>query len=404
MTTTSCAHDEVICLNEYETIRKYRCTACNGVMMCACDEERGKRFLPHQLGYAAELKTQKRVPVTHGFQKGACRECRGLPPIPSPKAAIPGRTSKIKRFYWRELDFREFEILEKRGTSLDDFLADPTLRKEIGEQALNDIQVLHERRPKYSLDTESEASFLARIKPQIVEVRARARTGGEVLRDGGSFGRPEVFGADWLSKSGFSSMECESTPLHALFAVLLWPLIQDCSDPLLRHVTFGERSSFEEHRRSTEQVFTALPQDFGTAGYAQRRADEIDVFFEHRLPKERDQLLLSFDMGLEGSYELRQYLWAHKERDALRARRLLGAMPLALIRRTLRYLLQDYWHHYLGWPDIFAWRGADFLFLEVKLSSNKLSDEQRVWIEHNATTLQFPFKILKIHKIPEKMG
>jgi Holliday junction resolvase-like predicted endonuclease len=74
------------------------------------------------------------------------------------------------------------------------------------------------------------------------------------------------------------------------------------------------------------------------------------------------------------------------------------------MRRALRYLLKDYWQHYLGWPDIFAWRGDEFVFVEVKLSKDKLSDEQRTWIEHNATSLQFPFKILKIHRDPERSG
>ena len=59
-------------------------------MMCACDEVRGHRFLPHQLSEGCELAIRERVPVTHGFQEGVCSECRGLPADPAPAAAIHG--------------------------------------------------------------------------------------------------------------------------------------------------------------------------------------------------------------------------------------------------------------------------------------------------------------------------
>src|SRR4051812_12387935 len=101
-----CTHAETVCLNEYELVRKYRCASCQAVMMCACDEERGKKFLPHQLRQGAELKTQARVAVTAGFQPKICRECRGLEPEPHPTSNTWGRTSKIKQYYWRELFFR----------------------------------------------------------------------------------------------------------------------------------------------------------------------------------------------------------------------------------------------------------------------------------------------------------
>lgn len=104
---TICEHPDRVCLNQHELIRKYRCPDCGAVMMCACDEEFGRRFLAHQLNEGCELETQERIPVTHGFQPGICSECRGLPADQAPGAAIPGRTSKIKRYYWRELFFAE---------------------------------------------------------------------------------------------------------------------------------------------------------------------------------------------------------------------------------------------------------------------------------------------------------
>ena len=108
-----CSHSTVSCLNEYDTIRKYRCAACGGVMMCACDREDGKEYLPHQLNSGSEYGTRVRVDVDLGFQPGICRECRGLPAEAHPKAELYGAGSKIKRYYWRELWTLEKGLFKK---------------------------------------------------------------------------------------------------------------------------------------------------------------------------------------------------------------------------------------------------------------------------------------------------
>lgn len=82
-----CEHPDRVCLNQHELIRKYRCPDCDAVMMCAREEEFGRRFLVHQLDEGCELDTQMRVPVTHGFEPEICSECRGLPSDPAPAAA-----------------------------------------------------------------------------------------------------------------------------------------------------------------------------------------------------------------------------------------------------------------------------------------------------------------------------
>jgi hypothetical protein len=65
---SACLHRRNRCLNEFELIRKYRCEACGAVMMCACDETVGRKFLAHQLNHGVELDTQREVPVTAGFK------------------------------------------------------------------------------------------------------------------------------------------------------------------------------------------------------------------------------------------------------------------------------------------------------------------------------------------------
>src|SRR5689334_5066439 len=93
-----CSHSNVVCLNEFELVRKYRCRDCSGVMMCQCDAEIGRDLVPHQLRDGVELESQKRIAVNLGFVANVCRECRRLPLEPHPVAAIYGRTSKIKRY------------------------------------------------------------------------------------------------------------------------------------------------------------------------------------------------------------------------------------------------------------------------------------------------------------------
>jgi VRR-NUC domain len=400
----ACQHADVSCLNEYELIRKYRCRACSEVMMCSCDESIGRRFLPHQLSLATEIESQRTVPVTKGFEPNVCRVCRGLTPIAHPVASSPGRTSKIKRFYWRELIFREFELAGDLGLTFDEFFLDEEspIRKQLASRALDEIKAQHKKTPKYSLETESEHDFLCRVQIPTIVLTAHAKSGGEVEVSTGVFVSPETYAALYFERNGFSSIECESVPFHILFGTLLWLLIQSPSDSRLRDVAFGERNSYESNRASNSMIWTQLPDDFGTAAYAERRISAIDEFFETQLPKQTDDLLFMFDWCLSGSSALRQYLWAHRDADIKRARALLQLLPPDVVRLALAYLIGDYWRRYLGWPDLFVWNQTQYKFVEVKLGADKLSDDQRAWIEANANLLHFPFEILKIHRAPER--
>jgi hypothetical protein len=53
---STCPHSNVRCLNEFELIRKYRCESCGAVMMCACDESVGRKFLAQQLEFGVDSK------------------------------------------------------------------------------------------------------------------------------------------------------------------------------------------------------------------------------------------------------------------------------------------------------------------------------------------------------------
>lgn len=379
--------------------------------MCACDEELGRRFLSHQLTEGVELETQKRVPVTLGFQPGICNGCRGLPLVPAPAAAIPGRTSKIKRFYWRELMFAEMERFADWEAANPEASAEviSAARKQIKKEVLDEVKALHSTTPKYDMREPSQAEILQRYSVE-VEVFHPTYTqspekGSVILRDGAVIS-PEAYAAQQFEERGWSVIPLESAPLHALFGVMMWLLIAHPSDPENRVVGFGSRTAFESGEQGPI-IHMHLPEDFGTRGYGRRRTDAIDEHLALLMPDEipdRGALLDLFDYWRAPSERLRQYLWAHREDDVDRARRLIEILPPETIDAILRYLITDYWGRYVGWPDLLLYRDNEFMLVEVKSSSDRLSAEQMQWIAGNHYTLKLPFRIAKLHRPQRQRG
>jgi VRR-NUC domain len=112
-----------------------------------------------------------------------------------------------------------------------------------------------------------------------------------------------------------------------------------------------------------------------------------------------DDLLWLFNHWLSYSEELRQYLWAHRDKDVDRARRLVELPPPRALFRGLRYLVNDYWSH-LGWLDLLLYRNQTVEFVEVKSSGDKLNAKRKRWIADNSDFLHFPFRLLKLHRAP----
>ena len=148
---------------------------------------------------------------------------------------------------------------------------------------------------------ESEADFLLRTRVAIENVQASVEKGGLVQLPSGETANAEQFAAQYFGDQGYDSLFRESTPLHALFAVLFWTVVQDYKDPLVRDVWFGERAYFENNGKSDRKVMTSLPQDFGTKGYGIRRADAIREILTKYPIGDRDDLHFAFDLGIEGS-------------------------------------------------------------------------------------------------------
>lgn len=403
--TTPCSHPHLRCLNEYEIVRKYRCDGCASVMMCKCDEELGRAFLSHQLKAGCEMDTQERVAVTAGFVADVCRECRGLSPEAHPRAEIYGQTSKIKRYYWRELWRRENEIVlewaRARGVPPTDDHVDVEIRQQASEQALHEIKLQHERSPKYIFQEESQDSVIKRCNVVVEELRAVYQTGGTQrkaqVQDGMEWVSVEEYVRRHYIRRGSNVLFLESSPVHALFGVFMWMLIQDPADELSRVVRFGDRHAFEAGR-TNEYVSTVLPADFGTPSYGERRAEAIEGHFSREIAPHRDELLWLFDYWVVPSAPLRQYLWAHREEHVKKARALVEILPAATICHILNYLVDAYWGRYLGWPDMLVYKDQSFFLAEIKSSKDKLSEDQKRWIIDNFEILRLPFRLVKIHK------
>lgn len=398
---SACAHEQVSCLNQYELVRKYRCVVCSQVMMCACDEPFGRRFVAHQLAIGCERETQAYIPVDLGFVPNVCPECRGLPPVPAPLAEGFGCTSKIKRYYWRELFFQQ--MLRQAEWNEAHTHASTEERKvviaAIEAEALREIKARHATSPKYMFSEPSQAEVFERydVEVEAVDVAYSDQpVKGAVIRLGDETVSPETYVSHLYQREGWSVMPLESTPFHALFGVMMWLLIQDGGDPLVRIVGFGDRHAYEANRKK-RPIWTPLPDDFGGEGYAARRKEQIASHFE-LFPDDREGMLWLFDYWRPMSSDLRQYLWAHRESDVDRARRLIEVLAPAQIVSILRYLVADYWKHYLGWPDLLLQRGDEILLAEVKSSKDRLSANQKRWIADNHEHLRLPFRLVKLHR------
>lgn len=374
--------------------------------MCECDEDIGRRFLSHQLEYGTELESQRRVKVTLGFQPKICRECKNLEPIAHPKAEIYGMTSKIRRYYWREIFMetsRRFADWASSEGYSDLQLArreHPKKYEELESETVEHIKKLHQDDPKYKYEEKSQSQVMSENSVDVIDLKgvyAHAEDGSLVLVRDGELLSPEQFAVSYLKEEEYSTVFSESIPFHVLFGVFMWLLIQDPDDTELQLRSFGRRDPNESEGPQVINVF--LPPDFGAPGYFVRRKQAIEKHLEE-LPRDREHLYWLFDYWLPHSEDLRQYLWAHEPEKIQVARKLLEILSPEEIVKILEYMVADYWRRFVGWPDLLAFNDEEHMFVEVKSSKDRLSENQTRWIEDNSAYLQFRLKLVKIHKLP----
>ena len=374
-------------------------------MMCACDEDFARKYLSHQIREATELESKIRLSVTIGFQKNICDKCRGLPEKAYPMAEIYGRGSKVQRYYWREIAFETIKRFEnwsrKEGYSdwLVAMLAHKDVHKEIEREVVKEINELHKRTPKYTYEEESQDEIISKYNVEVIKldgVYVKTPNRKVSILGGKTICSAEEYVQRYLDDLGFNVLVTESVPFHVIFGVFMWLLIQDPADRLNRLASFGDRNAFDKGTEG-KLISTFLPEDFGSSGYYERRKETIKAHLGS-IPEDKDELFWTFDYWIEPSNDFRQYLWAHRQNDIETAKRLLNILPPKIIKQILKFLIQDYYHRYLGWPDMLVFRDEQYFFAEVKSSKDKLREDQKDWIRNNALYLKLPFKVYKIHK------
>jgi hypothetical protein len=351
-----------------------------------------------------------------------CYDCRGeIPPV-YPKAAHRGASSNIQRYYWNEI-WKETQLeflawCREHGVPLFDAEGRPRLlyyHREYAEDyeaiqasVVDRWRIRHEENPQYDFTRPSDADVICACEVDIENIGAcyLASPSRHVLvlplnaTDTTQAVGVEEFVAQRLRKEGREVMYCESRPFQALYGSLMWLWVQSPSDPRLQMRGFGGRDGVGADENG--MIWTLLPHDFGSPAHARRREQALQGQMD-LIPDGLTDLLWTYDYWQEPSRALRQYLWAYTEEDQERARTLLRVLGPQSIKMLMRYLAEDYWGRYLGWPDLMSWRegsdgpeGVDFI--EVKSSKDRLSDDQRSWIQGNHQHMHMPFRIAKVHR------
>jgi hypothetical protein len=420
--TSRCPHARRTVFNGWELLRKYECEDCGAIATCLCDKAIAQYVVPHQAMAARDPESNQHVAVTDPLAENLCHACRGERPPAFPRIAHRGAATVIHRFNWWEMH-REVQqsflawcqeqglaLLGENGRPLIGYLAKehPAEYDAYQRSVLEKYRAIHAADPLYDTARESDVDLLARHHVPVEEVRAWyvTPTQGRVLVAPEGSTEPndavgvEEYVARRLRGTGREVLFCESKPFHTLFATLMWPWVSDIIDPLLEPHGFGGRDGIGADERGL--IWIMMSGDFGKPHHAIRRRDALDRHLA-TIPDDPDDLREMFDICLEGSRGLRQYLWVYTDDDAKQARDLLAVIPPNDLKTILRYLAGDYWHRYLGWPDLLTWRNSpqgpgDLLFVEVKSSSDKLAEDQRSWIEGNTVHLKFSFRVVKVHR------
>lgn len=390
-----CDHKNIRCINPYEIIRKYICDDCKAVMMCSCDEYLGRKYFSHQLSSACILETQERIPVTLGFIEKICPDCRGQKPILAPKAQAYGVSTKIRRYYWREIYLRTLLRYDCLFSSINLGSIDRKQMKILEKEVVEEIKLEHLKNPKYVIEEESQEDIINKyhVNVECVSVEyapTKDKKARVLLND--TLLTVEDFAVRHYENLGFKVLKTESIPFHVIFGIYMWLIIQDFGDPKLRRVGFGSREAYDKKEKG-EMIWMMHPEDFGTNAYYNRRKYYIDKHID-----ELDDIEWLFDYWLLHSKNLREYLWAYKDIDVKKAREIVKVLDIDQLKRILRYLVMDYWNNYVGWPDLFMYKNEQIAFVEVKGSGDKLSNSQKAWIAANNDILKFEFSILRLMK------
>jgi len=237
------------------------------------------------------LRTQNAVDVNLAFVTAVCPACRGQRRPAYAKAEIYGRTGKVERYYWREIELATIRRFAEKH-AVHDARTYRAARKAmqaeydaINESILAEYQQLHQTNPLYYFGP-SVASKLEALGIEVVQLHGTyVRGAGKdrpILHNGHRIS-VEAFAASRLSDAGYRVVLTESRPFHALFGTLMWSWVQDPEDPRVRVVGFGGRDGVGADARGI--IWTSLPDDFGFPGCRfSRGRDPLVRFFSRAFP------------------------------------------------------------------------------------------------------------------------
>lgn len=406
-----CDHKAVRCLNHYDTFRKYECLTCGDVVICECERELACASFPHQVRHGSEFGTRKRYQVT-GFARGICPECRGESETPHPMAATWGRKGKIERFYWREIQKTHFALarrwLAAHGETVADILEFkarfPEAESSLSREAREHWKTVHRTNPKYDTAEETEASFLAKtpvrtrfIDVPYLQVERDGQQLGKWLNSAGQAVGVEAVAAEWYEQQGYSVLRCERALASGWVATFLAGVIQDPDDPRQRSCLRSSTTGWRSNNRSTPVIAFALPEDFGSSAYYARRGPAIQ--FELQRLRAAPSLPEEYERRLGLSEGLRDYLWATEEPLLHTTKTALAVLPRAFVLDSIEWLIQDFWNRQPGWPDLLAYRDAEFVFAEVKSPHDSLSREQMNWFRWAINDARVPCELLRVRRV-----
>lgn len=406
----NCEHSKVRCLNHYDTFRKYVCENCGSIFICECEHQLAIAFLPHQIKLASEYGTRKEYPVT-GFAPNICAECRDEKEEAHPRAAIYKQKGKVERYYWREIfkTYCEYVLnwLLQNSEQVKDIIEFqfkfPDIAKELKKKAKKHWQVIDKNSPKYDLKEQTEAEFLSQVRIPLIRIEAEYRqiekSGqkiGKWINQTGELTSVEKIAIEWYRSKGYTVLDCERKLISTWVGTFLALPIQDHRDVRVRPTFRNSTKGWTSHKRNNRLISILLPEDFGSTEYYKRREAAIQAGIQRM--RAAGNLQIFFDKLLNDGESLRDYLWVNDDVAVDLAQIALNALPKETVIASVEWAIQDFWNRQPGWPDLFVYKGNEFLFVEVKSPHDELSQEQMNWFQWAIEQAHIPCEICRVKK------
>jgi hypothetical protein len=378
-------------------------------MMCECERKLALTFLPHQVDFASEYGSRRRIPVD-GFTPRICAECRGVAEEAHPLAEIWGQKGKVERFYWRDIFKTYCELLVEYygpdfhfGNVVERDSQFPEIAKRLNKKARKYWQEIHEKAPKYDVKEDTEAEFLAEVPVPIrhiegdyIQIERQDQKIGKWLNRVGELVSVEDLVTEYYHSQGYEVLRSERRLISAWVATFLGMPIQDPSDPRTQQVMRGSTKAWTSRNQNTAKIYFNLPEDFGSPYYYQRRRVVIDSWLLGM--RIATNLVSLFDTLLEETELIRDYLWVADDKVGALARQALRVLPQELVITCVKWAIEDFWGRQSGWPDLVVISEDKFLFAEVKSPHDKLSQDQMRWFRWAVTEAAIPCEIVKVRR------